>query len=245
MLVSQDISLTRNDAVTSMCGRFTITVTIGLPERFGVAYCKIPLLPRYNIAPSQPVTVITHPFGSVRECQEMTWGLVPSSTKDPALNPRPINARAETLHERSTFRPLLSSHRCLIPATGFYEWVKSGKSSIPYYIHRRDGGLFAFAGLWDAWKAPDGLFRNTFTIITTRPNPLVARYHDRMPAILLPGNEARWLGFGALSLKETEDLLSPYPEEYLTAYRVSRAVSDPLREDASLIKRDEESVLPV
>lgn len=228
-----------------MCGRFSITVTIGLPERFGAVHCKVPLFPRYNIAPSQPVPVITHPFGSVRECQEMIWGLIPSGSKDPAHSPRPINARAETLHERPTFRPLLSSRRCLIPATGFYEWVKSGKSSVPYYIHRKDGGLFAFAGLWDAWKAPDGIFRKTFTVITTRPNQLVSRYHNRMPAMLLPENEARWIDFMAPSPKETEELLSPYPEEYLTAYRVSQAVNDPLREDASLIKRDDESVLPV
>ncbi|MCU0628375.1 MAG: SOS response-associated peptidase [Methanoregulaceae archaeon] len=228
-----------------MCGRFTITVTIGLPERFGVAHCKVPLLPRYNIAPSQPVPVITHPFGSIRECQEMTWGLIPSTSKDPTHSPRPINARAETLHERSTFRPLLSSRRCLIPATGFYEWVRSGKSSIPYYIHCKNGDLFALAGLWDAWKAPDGLFRKTFTIITTRPNPLVARYHDRMPAILLPENEARWLDFMTPSNKELKELLSPYPEEYLTAHRVSLAVNDPMHEDASLIKRDEGGVLPV
>ena len=228
-----------------MCGRFTITVTIGLPERFGVKNCEAPLLPRYNVAPSQPAPVIIHPIGSVRECQEMTWGLISSRTKDPVPGPRPINARSETLHERSSFRPLLGSHRCLIPATGFYEWVKSGKASVPYYIHRKDHGLFAFAGLWDAWKAPDGQFRKTFTVITTRPNPLVLRYHDRMPAILLPENEGRWLDFRAPSLKETEELLSPYPEEYLTAYRVSRAVNDPLREDASLIERDEERMLPL
>ncbi len=228
-----------------MCGRFTITVTIGLPERFGASHCEGSLFPRYNIAPSQPVPVITHPFGTVRECREMTWGLIPSSTKDPAHSPRPINARAETLHERPSFRPLLSSRRCLIPATGFYEWVKSGKASVPYYIHRKDGGLFAFAGLWDAWKAPDGFFRKTFTVITTRPNPLVTRYHDRMPAVLLPENEARWLDFMAPSNNEIKELLSPYPEEYLTAYRVSQAVNDPLREDASLIKRDDEGVLPI
>jgi putative SOS response-associated peptidase YedK len=175
----------------------------------------------------------------------MTWGLISSRTKDPAPGHLPINARAETLHERPLFRPLLSSHRCLIPATGFYEWVKSGKAPVPYYIQRKDHGPFAFAGLWDAWKAPDGQFRKTFAVITTRPNPLVIRYHDRMPAILLPENEARWLDFRAPSLKETEELLSPYPEEYLTAYRVSRAVNNPLREDASLIKRDEEHMLPL
>ena len=228
-----------------MCGRFTITVTIGLPERFGVTNCEVPLLARYNIAPSQPVPVIIHPFGSGPECQEMTWGLIPSTIKDPSKTPRPINARAETLHDRSSFQPLLGSRRCLVPATGFYEWVKLRKDAVPYYISRKDGGLFAFAGLYDVWKSPEGQFLKTFTIITTRANPLTARYHDRMPAILLPECEARWLDSGCMSPEETEELLSPYPEEYLTAFRVSRAVNDPNREGVSLIRKEDDSVLPL
>jgi putative SOS response-associated peptidase YedK len=228
-----------------MCGRFTITVTIGLLERFGVTNCEVPLLPRYNIAPSQPVPVIIHPFGSRRECQEMTWGLIPSTTKDPSKSPRPINARAETLHDRPSFRPLLISRRCLVPATGFYEWLKLRKDAVPFYFSQKDGGLFAFAGLYDVWKSPEGQFLKTFAVITTRPNPLTARYHDRMPAILLPENEARWLDSGCLSPEETVEVLSPYPEEYLTAFRVSRAVNDPRREDASLIRREDDSVLPL
>jgi putative SOS response-associated peptidase YedK len=228
-----------------MCGRYTITVTIGLPERFGVTNCEVPLLPRYNIAPSQLVPVIIHPSGSGRECQEMTWGLLPSTTKDPSKSPRPINARAETLHDPPSFRSLLGSRRCLVPATGFYEWVKPGKETIPYYISRKDGGLFAFAGLYDVWKSGEGPFLKTFAVITTRPNPLTARYHDRMPAMLLPEHEARWLDSVCLSPEETEELLSPYPEEYLTAFRVSRAVNDPKREGVSLIRREDESVLPL
>lgn len=227
-----------------MCGRFTITVTIGLAERFGVAHCDIPLLPRYNIAPSQPVPVIMHPFGSGRECQEMSWGLIPSLTKDPSKSPRPINARAETLYDRPSFRPLLASRRCIVPATGFYEWVKLRKESVPYYISRKDGGLFSFAGLYDIWKSPGAEWKKTFTIITTRPNALAARYHDRMPAMLLPENEARWLDSCSLSPEETEELLMPYPEEHLIAFRVSRAVNNPRRDDPSLIRKEEESVLP-
>src|SRR5512136_2061197 len=99
-----------------MCGRFTITVTIGLPERFGVMHCDLPLVPRYNIAPSQQVPVIIHPCGSGRECHAMTWGLIPSTTKDLAKSQKPINARAETLHDPPSFRPLLGSRRCLVPA---------------------------------------------------------------------------------------------------------------------------------
>jgi putative SOS response-associated peptidase YedK len=123
--------------------------------------------------------------------------------------------------------------------------MRAGKAPVPYYISRKDGALFAFAGLCDVWKSPEGQFLKTFTVITTRPNPLTARYHDRMPAMLLPECEARWLDSGCLSPGETEELLFPYPEEYLTAFRVSRAVNDPRREDASLIRREEDSVLPL
>ena len=119
------------------------------------------------------------------------------------------------------------------------------KESVPFYLSRTDGDLFAFAGLYDVWKSPEGLFLKTFAVITTRANPLTARYHDRMPAILLPENESRWLDSGCLSPEETEELLSPYPEEYLTAFRVSRAVNDPKREGVSLIRREDDSVLPL
>jgi putative SOS response-associated peptidase YedK len=119
------------------------------------------------------------------------------------------------------------------------------KESVPYYINRKDGDLFAFAGLYDVWKSPEGQLLKTFTVITTRPNTLTARYHNRMPAILLPEHEARWLDSGCLSPEETEVLLSPYPEEYLAAFRVSRAVNDPRREGVSLIRREDDSVLPL
>jgi putative SOS response-associated peptidase YedK len=227
-----------------MCGRFTITITIGLPERFGISRCECSLIPRYNIAPSQQVPVIIHPVGSGRECHDMIWGLIPSGTKDPAKKSRLINARAKTLHERASFRTLLGSRRCIIPATGFFEWVKKGRESIPYYIHREDESLFGFAGLYDFWKSPEGKLLKTFSIITTRPNALTARYHDRMPAMLLPEHESPWLDSGSLSPEETEELLSPYPEEYLTAFRVSRAVNDPRSEGATLIRRENDSALP-
>lgn len=220
-----------------MCGRFTITVTIGLPERFKVIHCDIPLLPRYNIAPSQPVPVIVHPSGAERVCEVMTWGLVPSSARDPGRSPRPINARAESLHERQLFRPLLESRRCLVPATGFYEWVKTGKGAVPYYIRHKDESLFAFAGLYDLWKSGDGQFLKTFAVITTRPNPLVARYHDRMPAILPEENESRWLDSSTLNPDIMAEILVPYPEERMTAYRVSPAVNDPRTENPLLIRQ--------
>jgi putative SOS response-associated peptidase YedK len=158
----------------------------------------------------------------------MQWGLIPSWAKDPKIGAKLINARAETLHERPAFRTPLKSRRCLVPATGFYEWKKTAIARIPYYIHRRDNALFAFAGLYDAWRAP-GTTENllTFTIITTEPNALVATIHNRMPAIVKQKHEALWLQHKPLALEEIREILNPYPPDQLEAYRVSNAVNNP------------------
>ena len=228
-----------------MCGRFTITVTIGLAERFGVTHCEIPVLPRYNIAPSQAVPVIFQDENGTRACVPMRWGLIPSWAKDPAAMRRSINARAETLAERSSFRPLLEHHRCLIPANGFFEWKKMGKTAFPYYIHRKDDALFAFAGLYDPGRSPDGELTWTCVIITTPPNPLVSGYHDRMPAILMPEDEDRWIDPLPPSPEEQREILVPYPDDLLEVYRVSTAVNKPDAEGAHLIARSRNGTLPV
>ena len=228
-----------------MCGRFTITVTIGLGERFGVTHCEIPDLPRYNIAPSQAVPVIFQDENGTRACVPMRWGLIPSWAKDPAAVRPAVNARAETLAERPSFRSPLARHRCLIPASGFYEWKKSGKVASPYYIHRKDDELFAFAGLYDLWRSPEGEMTRTCVIITTPPNPLVSCYHDRMPAILRLEDEDRWIDPLPPSPEEQREILVPYPEDLLEAYRVSTAVNNPGTEGKNLIARSENGTLPV
>ena len=228
-----------------MCGRFTITVTIGLPERFGVKTVELQIDPRYNIAPSQPVPVVIQPESGERSITEMVWGLVPHWAKDPSAVRHSINARAETLEERPSFCGLLHRSRCLVPANGFYEWKKAGKLSDPYYIHRNDDRLFACAGLYDTWKAPDGSRTRTFVIITTEPNELVSRYHDRMPAMIREEDEDRWLTPGPLPDGAVRELLAPYPAGLLEAYRVSRRVNDPASEGEDLIRRVPDSTLPV
>lgn len=227
-----------------MCGRFTITLTVGFGARFGVDETGLGLTPRYNIAPSQQVPVVFTSPGGSRRALPMTWGLVPSWTRD-LTGARPIiNARADTLAERPAFRGPLARHRCIVPATGFYEWQKSGAQKVPYYIRRKDQDFFAFAGLYDILKGRDPpLF--TFTIITTEPNTLTAPYHDRMPAILDRDDEERWLAPGVLRGSEITSMLVPYPADHLEAYQVSKAVNDPLREGPDLTRKGGDRTLDV
>jgi putative SOS response-associated peptidase YedK len=218
-----------------MCGRFTLhhdTSQIAL--RFDVQQTSVDVPERYNIAPTQPVAVVT--VNSPRTLQMMRWGLIPSWAKDPAIGNKLINARAETLPERPAYKSALMRRRCLIPSDGFYEWQAVGKGKQPMYIHRKDDGLFAFAGLWEEWHSPEGETVRSCTIITTAPNDLMAPIHDRMPAILRPEDEAAWLD---MSLKEADtalQLLRPYPAAELEAYPVSRLVNAPVNDRADCIQ---------
>ncbi|HOS81146.1 MAG TPA: SOS response-associated peptidase [Methanolinea sp.] len=225
-----------------MCGRFTLALTVGLGERFGVDDTGLSLSPRFNIAPSQQVPIIYATHTGERVIRMMTWGLVPSWTRD-LTGARPIiNARADTLSERPSFHGPLARHRCLVPATGFYEWQKSGTQKVPVYIRRKDQALFAFAGLFDILKGRDPPLW-TFTIITTEPNALVARFHDRMPAILQPRDEARWIAPGPIGEGERKAILSPCPDDILEAYPVSKAVNDPQQDGPHLIQRSGDRTL--
>ncbi len=216
-----------------MCGRFTITLTIGFAERFSVINGVFPDHPRYNIAPGQPVPVIV----GTREGNAsvaMTWGLVPAWAKEGPVARPLINARAESLLSRPAFRGPVRHQRCLVPATGFYEWTRDGKTRTPFYFKRKDGDLFAFAGLFDRWSpgGPGG----GFAIVTTSPNGLVAPVHDRMPAILAREDEKVWLGSPALSEDTLARILGPYPAGKLEAIRVSPAVNNPSAEGESLVR---------
>lgn len=192
---------------------------------------------RYNIAPTQNVAVVTQ--NGARHLGSYHWGLIPSWAKDPAIGSRMINARAETLAEKPSFRTALTRRRCLIPADGFYEWqapaegTKSGKT--PTYLHRKGGGLFAFAGLWDEWHAPDGSPLRSCTIITTTPNSVAAAIHDRMPVILRPDDEAFWLDPAVTDSRDLLSLLVPSPAADMEAYPVSRRVNVPVSDDPELI----------
>jgi putative SOS response-associated peptidase YedK len=219
-----------------MCGRYTLYHTNEeVADRFGAAAGEEEFTPRYNIAPSQRVATIRQDDG--RRVVRCKWGLIPFWAKDPKIGNNLINAKAETLAEKPSFKHALAKRRCLIPADGFYEWKKQGKApSQPIYVRRRDGGLFAFAGLWEEWKTPEGERLPTCTIVTTEPNVLLARFHHRMAVILPREAEAAWLD-PALPVADAVQLLQPFPDGELEAFEVSRAVNSPSRDDASCIEK--------
>src|SRR6266851_6872236 len=164
-----------------MCGRYTLTIDVKtIAETFGVAP-TIETAPRYNIAPTQEVVSILS-NGSVH-LDWLQWGLIPSWAKDESIGSKMINARAETLAEKPSFKRLLRSKRCLVVADGFYEWRKENGSKTPMYITLKNGAPFAFAGLWDQWKNPEGQQVRSCTIITTEPNDVLVPIHNRMPEI--------------------------------------------------------------
>ena len=211
-----------------MCGRFTLTLDPGeLKEAFPDLQFPSDFLPRYNIAPSQPVAVVSN--AEPDRVNFFTWGLIPSWAKDPAIGSRLINARAETLAEKPSFRTAFRRRRCLILADGFYEWqeIPGSKSKQPIFIHLQDRRAFAFAGLWDLWHAPDASLIYSCTIITTQPNALVQPIHNRMPVILPASAYASWLDPGEPPLAELSQLLVPDPPEEMRAYPVSRQVNSP------------------
>jgi len=214
-----------------MCGRFTLTAEADELEGFFPGFTFPPgVLPRFNIAPSQGVLLIAN-TGEGR-AEEFRWGLVPHWAKDPKIGNRMINARAETLAEKPSFRSAFRRRRCLILADGFYEWRSNPgqKAKTPMYIRLRSGRPFAFAGLWESWRAPDGAEVRTCAIITTQPNALMATIHRRMPVILPPEAHGTWLHVGDVPPGELAHLLVPYPGSEMVAHAVSRLVNNP-RED--------------
>ncbi len=216
-----------------MCGRFTLAVDINtIAKTFGVAP-SVEAAPRYNIAPTQEVVSILS--NGTAHLEWLQWGLIPSWAKDASIGSKMINARAETLAEKPSFKRLLRSRRCLVPADGFYEWKKERSGKTPMYITLKDGGPFAFAGLWDLWRDPDGRQIRTCTLITTEPNAVVAPIHDRMPVILPPEARDLWLDNAIQDEHALLPLLSPYPAEAMTARAVSRLVNNPKSEGAELI----------
>ena len=175
---------------------------------------------RYNIAPTQPIPVIRqHPKAPIRELSLMRWGLIPSWAKDPSAAAQMINARSETAATKPAFRDPVKFRRCLIPADGFYEWVKTGKAQQPCCFEINEGELFAFAGIWDRWKDPSGNWIKTCSILTTAPNAVTSGVHDRMPVILDPDNYDLWLDPGMQNVAAASDLLKSLrrpPDEVLS-----------------------------
>jgi putative SOS response-associated peptidase YedK len=223
-----------------MCGRFTLHTAPGLLAELFDLPAEPYLAPRYNIAPTQPVAIVrTQGADAAREWALVHWGLIPSWSKDPSIGARLINARAETVEEKPSFRAAFRRRRCLIPTDGFYEWQRVGKAKQPYYITLEEGAPFAFAGLWETWVGPDGSALDSCTIVTTEANALMEPLHTRMPVIVDPEDYGLWLGRGAETPKDElgglVDLLRPYPPERMAARTVSKYVNSPFNEGAECI----------
>jgi putative SOS response-associated peptidase YedK len=220
-----------------MCGRFTASFEFREIKLLFNVQRDIPLLsPRYNIAPSQEVPVIVQKDG-VNELKPMKWGLVPYWAPDPSIGNNMINARAETITKKPSYRRLVESQRCLIPADGFYEWRREGNGKIPVWFHLKKKQPFAFAGLWDMWRDVDGEVLHTFTIITTVPNSLLRRIHNRMPVIFDVPQAKQWLD-PRLSARPADiaAVLAPFPSEQMQAHDVSPLVNKPEYDSAECIQ---------
>ena len=222
-----------------MCGRFTLrTPAHRLAEAFGVD--ALPnLAPRYNIAPTQDVVAIRHADDG-RELTMLRWGLIPGWAKDPAIGARMINARAETVAEKPSFRAAFRQRRCLIAADGFYEWRTTAEApkapKQPYYIRLESDAPFAIAGLWERWRDPAGATIESCTLITTEANAVLAPIHHRMPVILAPADYDAWLEPRPASAAALHDLLRPYPGAAMTAIPIGRHVNNVRNDDPACIE---------
>ena len=216
-----------------MCGRFTIVPTVDFHERFHLPPGP-PIAPRYNVAPGQQVPVIVR--GDGNRLAPMAWGFIAPFAKDPAAGRPVINARAESLLSKPSFRSSVQESRCLVPASGFYEWRREGRRKVPFYIRLLKAPVFAFAGLYATLHDPTGGEHPTFVIITTEPNRLVAGLHDRMPAILQREKEEAWLRPGPVGVGELLGFFAPYPAGEMEAFPVSAMVNNPESDGPDLIR---------
>jgi putative SOS response-associated peptidase YedK len=222
-----------------MCGRFTNRAK---PEQIKKEFKvgnknSVFFEPRFNIAPAQMVNVVLAPE-SERILSQLKWGLVPSWSKDAPTSKGLINARAETLTEKPSFREAFKSHRCIIPASGFYEWQKKGTGAKqPFYFYLKEKEVFGFAGLWEEWlDKQTGELLETCTIITTEANEILKAVHDRMPVILMAESYDEWLDTKVKDTNRLQELLKPYPAKEMSSHAVSRSVNIPETDSDELIK---------
>ncbi len=217
-----------------MCGRYVLKASaLDLQREFRLG--EVPALAaRFNIAPMQAAPIIVD--AAPRKLTIAQWGLIPRWAKSSKIAHQFINARAETLNTKGAFKELLTSHRCLIPADGFFEWRHEGRSRLPHFIHRPDGHLLAMAGLWTRWHSPDGLDLDTFVIITTGANAQLRGLHDRMPVFLDEEGRQRWLSGPTQDLAALEALLKPWHASPLEVTEVSLRVNSVQVDDARCLE---------
>ncbi len=212
-----------------MCGRYALWQLKEYQDHFQSKIAPYNLTPRYNAAPGQFLPVVYN-----GKLEMMRWGLVPHWSNEFKTTFSTINARSEDIENKPLYRQPFKSQRCLVPANGFYEWDKKGKEKTPYFIHLKSRELFAFAGLWDFWKDAEGKEFKSYTILTCKPNKLVAPIHNRMPVILPIIKEKMWLDDQSQP-DVLKKILEPYPANEMEAYQVSTMVNKPQNEGNALI----------
>ena len=224
-----------------MCGRYSLVADMSeLALRFDFEGGGETRPPRFNIAPTQEVLAVTRDSGDSRNAaRAMRWGLIPFWAKDPSIGNRMINARAETVDTSPAFRRAFERRRCLVVADGFYEWLKVGKERVPMRVSLSSGEPFAFAGLWETWRSPDGEPLASCTIITTTPNAVMEPVHNRMPVILPRNAEGVWLGLRQArgQQQSSRNCLSPYVGPGLEVYEVSKLVNSPRNDTPEILAR--------
>ncbi len=223
-----------------MCGRFVQKTPLSqLQDEFGFLAEDLDYGPSYNVAPGREALAVL--AGDVRRGMLPRWGLVPSWAADPNIGYKMINARAETLAQKPAFKNLIKQKRCVIPVDGFFEWHKDAPGGKQPYLFERTGGRnLALAGLWDAWRGPQGRALISFTIVTTKANELVGRIHERMPVILGEAALEKWLGPSALQPADLPGIVSPYPQGRMTSRPVSRRVNLAANDGPEILEPDSE-----
>jgi putative SOS response-associated peptidase YedK len=219
-----------------MCGRFSLTLSAEqIAARFGVSVPE-GYRPRYNIAPTQEIIALVADAQG-RHLETLRWGLIPYWAKDPKIGNKLINARAEMLFTKPSFRDAVKRRRCLIVADGFYEWRQTSQGRrVPVYVRLKSKEPFGFAGLWDVWSSPEGQTLKTCTIVTTEPNELLRSIHDRMPVIVPRELEELWLDPSPRAPGELARVLRPYRAEELELFEVSSIVNSPANDVPECVK---------
>jgi len=207
-----------------MCGRFVLIADPNLIQQEFNLSAAPDMAMRYNIAPTQTLPVIIN--DKADEVSYLRWGLVPSWAKDAAGAAKMNNARSETAAEKPSFRTPFKRRRCLIPASGFYEWQVREKGKAPMFIHLKNRDVFGMAGFWDVWRSPEGEELRTFSILTTDGNDFMQPIHDRMPVILRREDYALWLSSDDVPVEKLKALMKPYDSSDMTAYEVSKVVNN-------------------